>query len=215
MTMRSYHWLRDDMTAGSGDEPAWTVGEQRTIEGELVLCRRGYHSSPTLYDGLEYAQGNVACLVEIDTVFDSDDTAGRAKQVSRARKLLAAVNVERELRLWGCDCAERALLRERERGREPDAHSWEAIAVTRRYADGHATKAELAAAGAAAWAAARAARDAAWDAAWAAARDAAWDAARAAARAAEIAWQRQRFDEVVTARLLAQALAEGAVTVEV
>ena len=191
MTMRSYHWLREDMTASSGDEPAWTVGEQRTIEGELVLCRRGYHSSPTLYDGLEYAQGNVACLVEIDTVFDSDDTAGRAKQVSRARKLLAAVNVERELRLWGCDCAERALLRERERGREPDAHSWEAIAVTRRYADGHATKAELAAAGAAAGAAA-------WAAAW----------------AAEIAWQRQRFDEVVTARLLA-ALSEGAVTVEV
>jgi len=64
------------------------------------------------------------------------------------------------LRLFACDCAERALRRERKARREPDARSWEAIKVARRYARGLATAEELAAG----------------DAAWAAARDADWAA---------------------------------------
>ena len=79
--------------------------------------------------------------------------------------------------------AEKALLRERERGHEPDPRSWAAIAVARRYADGEASKVELAAAGHAAGAAA-------WDAAW----------------DAEIEWQRQRFDELVLSKLLKEVL---------
>jgi len=64
-----------------------------------------------------------------------------------------------------------------------------AIEIARRFANGEATKNELAAARAAAWAAAgaaawAAARAAAWDAAEAAAWAAAWDAAGAAAWAA-------------------------------
>ena len=81
-----------------------------------------------------------------------------------------------------------------------DPRSLAALDVAERYANGHATAAELDAAWAAAWGAAQAsardaARDAAWDAAcaagdaagdaaWAAVGDAAWDATRAAARAA-------------------------------
>jgi hypothetical protein len=71
-----------------------------------------------------------------------------------------------------------------------DERSLNALAVARRFADGQATRQELAAARDAAWAAAgaaarAAARDAAWDAAWAAAWAAAWDAARDAAGAAQ------------------------------
>jgi len=212
--MQAFHWLNEDMTAGSGSEPPWTVGETRTIEGELKLCERGYHSSPSLRDALAYSSGPVACFVEVSDPVASEVEPHQAKQVSHSRTLLKAVNVERELRLWGCDCAERALLRERERGHEPDPRSWAAIAVARRYADGEASKVELAAAGAAARAAARdAARDAAWAAAWAAAWHAARDAARAAARAAagaaEIEWQRQRFDELVLSKLLAGQVHQG------
>jgi hypothetical protein len=68
-------------------------------------------------------------------------------------------------RLFACDCAEQALVRERCAGREPDPRSWRAIEVSRAYARGEATLEELeaaraeAAAGAAAGAAA-----AAWEA---------------------------------------------------
>ncbi len=177
--MRAFHFLRDDFTASSGTEPPWAVGEERTCKGKLALCSRGYHSSPTWYDALGYATGNIACIVEISEPEAKDNE----KQVSRTRKLVACKNVERELRLWGCDCAERALQRERDAGREPAKRSWGAIAVARRFAGGEATREELVAA----WAAARAA-------AWAAAGD-----ARAAARAAEMEWQKQHLAELLDA----------------
>jgi hypothetical protein len=81
------------------------------------------------------------------------------------------------MRLFACDCAERALISEREAGREPDERSWTAVAVARRYALGEATDAELDDARADAYAAASAA-------AWNTARAAAGASARAAARAA-------------------------------
>jgi hypothetical protein len=180
--VKAWHWLKDDMHSGSGRERAWVEGEERThFSKTLLICERGYHSSPTPWDGLSYAQGNVLCLVEISEPEAQQDD----KYVSRTRKLIKAINVEHELRAFACDVAEEALTKEREAGREPDARSWNAIAVARRYNAGEATKEELAAARdaarAAAWAAAR---DAAWAAAWDATRDAAWAAARDAATAA-------------------------------
>jgi hypothetical protein len=112
--------------------------------------------------------------------------------------------------LYACDVAERALVAEREAGREPDERSWAAIEAKRAWLDGKITDEELAAAReaargaawAAAWEAARraawgaaweaargAARGAAWGAAWAAAWGAAWGAAWEAARRA--AWEAQ------------------------
>jgi hypothetical protein len=135
---------------------------------------------------------------------------------------------DRQRRLLAADCAERALLRERAAGREPDERSWKAIRVARAYARGGATDEELAAARDAARDVARAARDAmdawaaarsaarsaardAWDAAWDAAKDSAWDAARAAARDAardawDAAWDAERQWQL--ARALAYVLEE-------
>jgi hypothetical protein len=94
---------------------------------------------------------------------------------------------DRERRLFACDCASRALRRERRAGREPDERSWAVVRVARGYARGKATDDELRAA----WAAARAA---AGEAAWAAARAAAWEAAGEAAREAAraAAWEEAR-----------------------
>ena len=185
--MIARHFLRDDMTAASGNEPAWTVGEERTYKGEIKLCETGYHSSPSWFAAVSYANGNMACIVEVSKPIEKDAT----KSVSKTRKLIAARNIESELRLWACDCAERALMRERDRGREPDVQYWNAIEVARRFARSDATAEELAAA----WNASAAARAAAWNASAAAwdARAAAWNAsaaawnARAAARAASAA----------------------------
>jgi len=202
--MKAYHFLKDDMCGGYGSEPVWKIGEEREIkDGELRLCERGYHSSPSWYDALGYAKGSMACIVEVSKPEYKDDT----KQVSRNRKLINARNAEKVLRDWGCDCAERAL----KKAKVTDERSWNAIKIARLYIKGAATKGELDAAKSAARDAAwDAARDAAWDAAWDAARDAAksaawdaardaaksaaWDAARDAARDAEVKWQKRRLN---------------------
>lgn len=184
------HWLKEDYTAGNGREKAWMVGEERTHTAvTLVICERGYHSSPSLWDALEYAPGPVATLVEIS----EPEARQPDKYVSRTRKLICAVNVESELRQFAIDCAERALLREREQDREPDPRSWAGIEAAKAFLRGEITPDELAAAEAAA-------RDVAWATAWAAAE---------AARDAEHAWQRSRFEELITPRIEATMKALG------
>jgi len=49
----------------------------------------------------------------------------------------------RILRLSACDCAERALQRERDAGREPHRDSWNAVAVAKQFALGNATAQEM------------------------------------------------------------------------
>jgi len=113
---------------------------------------------------------------------------------------------------FACDCAERALLRERNAGREPDKRSWEAVRIKRLWIEGKITDEEWQkaravraaariAAGAAAEVAARAAARvtawaATWTIAWEAARVAAWAAAGAEGEA-ERKWQVERLIELV------------------
>ena len=101
----AYHFLKDDMTAGSGTEKPWTVGETRRISGKLTLCVRGYHSCPSPSGALKYAQGSVLCLVDVSKPRASDKT----KAVSSRRTLVKAVNVERELHEVACRIAEDVL----------------------------------------------------------------------------------------------------------
>ena len=84
---------------------------------------------------------------------------------------------EMDLHELACKFAERALKRERKKGREPHIDSWNAIKVKRKWLKGKATDEELSAAESAAW---YAAESAARSAAWSAARSAAWYAARSA-----------------------------------
>lgn len=155
-----------------GDDGTWTPGEwMPPVEGELMLCWNGYHLcmaenllgwlAPRLYE----AEGRGECV------------RGEDKIMFRQARLLRPISTynERILRLFACDCAERALpLHE---AVLDDTRPRECIATARRYANGEATGAEL-------------------DAAWAAARDAAWDAAWDAG-AAEKEWQTQRLMEYV------------------
>jgi len=204
--VKAYHFLKDDMCGGYGNEPAWKEGEERSVKGKLVMCVHGYHASPSFYDALNYAKGNMACIVELsgEIIKDTD------KYVATKRKLIKVVNAEKILRTWSCDCAERAL----KKAMVKDGQGWNAIKVARLYNEGKATKEELGAAWdaardaraaawgalAAAWDAARAARDVALAAALDAALDVAlagaWDAARAAALA-EIKWQKRHLKKLL------------------
>ena len=196
--MKAYKFLKDDLRSGSGDEPPWSIGKKRTIKGKLALCQRGYHSSPSFYDALGYAAGNVACIVEITEPTERQND----KYVSHSCTIVSAVSAEKILRTWGCDCAERAL----KQAKITNEQSWNAIKIARLYNEGKATKEELSAAGSAAesaaWSAARsAAGSAEWSAAGSAAESAAWSAAESVARSAETEWQKLHLEELINAEL--------------
>ena len=213
----AYHFLNADMTASSGNEPRWEIGETRTIAAtkRIKLCAYGYHSSPTLWDALQYANGPVACLVKVGKSYASNKSPA-PKNVHAKRTLIKAVNIDRELRLFAADCAEHVLcLFEREH--PVDSRPRAAIDMARNFANRKATKQELATAGYAAQSAAQDAKlDATEAAKWAAlaasrsaelgaelgaaaAQAAVW-AARAAAGtaagAAEINWQKEHFGQM-------------------
>jgi len=187
-----YKVLGENGEAVNGGKGKWPLpkhgkpGAWKSLRGKLVPCLYALHGctenqlmhwlGPAIYE-MEFA-GQV-----------HDDGNKYYGRKARLLRRLDAWN-DRTARLFACDCAERALLRERAVGREPDKRAWDATEVARRYAAGGATSEELAAARDAARDAARAA---AGSAAWSAARDAARDAAWDAAGAAERKWQTERL----------------------
>ena len=184
--MRAYHFLKSDMRSGEGDEPPWEVGQTRSLPKRrtIVPCEYGYHASPSLWDALQYAPGPIACLVELDGDV-TEHGSPVDKMAGRTRTLIAAVNIESELRLFAADCAEHVLWIY-ERDYPGDDRPRKAIEATRAYVRAEIDEAAWEAARDAAWAAA-------WDAAWDAARDAEGAAEGAAARDAERSWQREQF----------------------
>ena len=133
-----YHYLKTDMTSRQGNEPPWTGGESRSITGPPVLCQVGYHASPTIFDALQYAPGPILCEVELGGKILTDTD----KSVGQERRLIAAVNVDRELRLFACDCTERVLPLF-EAVYPDDKRPKEAIRIARLFAQGKATQQEL------------------------------------------------------------------------
>jgi len=178
---------------------AWT---RHLDPSKMVLCERGYHycEGPQV---LEWLREGLLC--EVERCAEHKPLRGDTKAVScRLRIVRTFVLDARVLRLFACDCAERALRRERKAGREPDAASWECVRIARLYAVGKATKEELDAAYYAAYDAYAAhatyATAAAVSAAYATAADAAVSAAYAAgANAKERRWQYGRLLELVGA----------------
>ena len=190
----AWYFLKEDRKLRYAPYTPVEPGQVLRVEGPLELCRRGLHASIRPLDALRYAPGSIVCRVEMG----GDIIHGDDKLCASERKTLWVADATRTLHEFACWCAERALLRERDAGREPDPRSWDAVEAKRAWLRGEIDDKALAAAAAAAWATAAAARaavyaaaaavDAAVDAA-AAAAYAAWaavDAARAAARAAAV-----------------------------
>jgi len=164
---RFYHFTGKTLRDGSPIPP---IGEWLEHKGEVIMCKSGLHASPTAFDALQYAPGEVLHLVELDgeIIHEGD------KSVASRRKIVATIDATDLLRKFARTVALKVI------------HLWDAPAVVREYLEtGDESKSD------AAWAAARdAARAAAWAAAWDAASDAARAAARVAARAA--AWDAAR-----------------------
>jgi hypothetical protein len=190
-TQVGYHFLNLDMTAGQGSEPAWTVGEKRTLHGGTINpCQYGYHQSPTLFDALKYAPGSMACRTELSGRRIVAHGSPVDKYAGRTRRLIAAIDVSHALRHFAADCAEHILPRFEEKYPN-DARPRAAIQAARDFADGKiasaASAAALSAASAAALSATAGAAYYAASAASAAARSATAYAAYYAASAASAA----------------------------
>lgn len=161
------------------------AGKTYTHSGDHIqMCKTGLHGSQSLLDALSYAPGNVVSRVEMvtdeNTLWDDD------KLCCHERRVLWAVDIAQVLRVFACDCTERALRHERETGREPDKRSWRTARVMRQWVEGKKGRATARAAARASGAAGAAARAA--------------EAARAAAgaaRTAEWEWQRNRLAELI------------------
>ncbi len=212
MNTLAIKWLNTDRTPCNGGTGRWhppagkRPGKWMPPVVRVVPCQSGYHAC-TPAQALEWC-GPSAWLVEVrGDIIDHGD-----KLVAAQARLIRRLNWDdRTARLFAADCAER-VLPIFEAAYPGDDRPRRTIEVARMFADGIATREELAAAQDAARAAARAAaqdaaraaaRAAAWDAAWAAARDAARAAAWAAAWAAEREWQTARLLDVLGAVELA------------
>ena len=196
--MTYYKILKNDGTCANGGLGKWYLPKKLAdgtwkpgrwmpkIDDRLIPCEHGYHLCRP--DDLIYWLDEAIFVAEFEGEMVLDDN----KIVVRRARLLRKVETwnERTARLFACKCAEH-VLPIFEKKYPDDTQPRKAVEIARKYANGKATKTELAAAR-------DAARDAAWDAAWdaaaraaaAAAADAAWDAAwaaEAAARAAEAA----------------------------
>ena len=172
------------------DDGTWTPGEWLEVEGDLALCKNGLHGCDGEAQLLEWIG---PAIFEMEYAGERLD--GDYKFCARRARLLRKLETwnDRTARLFACDCAER-VLHIFETERPDDKRPRNAIDVSRRYADGQATKKELDATRDAVWAAARvAAMDAVWAAVWAAA----WDAASAAERQ----WQADRLAEYLRGEL--------------
>jgi hypothetical protein len=198
----AWHWAKNDLLTLHSNEKI-AVGETLSAVGDIKLCENGMHASLCPFDALQYAPGSMLCRVEMG----GEVIKGNDKLCARSRKVLAIYDADHLLHEFACLCAERAL----KQAKIDDPRSHRAIEVKRLWLAGKATDAELDAARAGARDAARAgARDAARDGAWDAARDGAWDAARDAARAgardaaragawdAEVKWQRDTLNEMIS-----------------
>ena len=170
-------------------EPVMPTTSFRLLH-DAGACKERYRFLAKALGGIKaYGRDTPITLLQILNINGLDDALWAVR---------ACPDSDTFARLLACDYAEH-VLRIFETRYPDDYRPREAIAVSRRYARGEATDAELSAAWYAAWAAgdaARAARGAA-RAAWYAAGAAAWAAAWAAVGDAERMWQEARLRELL------------------
>jgi len=159
--MLEYWFSKADGCTTNLREPA-EIGKTDRVDGEIIPCTSGLHSSPTPWDALTYAPGELLWVVDVpdNAVAHGNPTD---KHAATSRKYLFMLDCTDLMRQFAAQCALTVF------------DKWTPPLVVREYIEGTARGEDKSDIRAAAW---DAARDAAWAAAWAAARDAARDAQR-------------------------------------
>ena len=187
-TLKGYRFVTDDLESQHGDTQ-WEIGKWQKCEGEVSLCRNGFHGSQKPIDSLSYVFGTrwFECEAKGDILKDTD------KFCASGMRLVREIP-KKVLQQFAIDCAWRVLHIFEEKYPD-DKRPRQAIEAARAYLQNPCEENRAAADAADAADAARAADAAAYatraaDAAAYAARAA--DAARAA-YAAERKWQNKHL----------------------
>jgi len=182
-----------------GKNGKWKPGKWVEVEGKLIPCKNGLH----LCRPQDLCQWLNETIYEAEV--EGEQIIHEDKVVARKARLLRKMEkwTKKTARLFACECAERVLpIFEKEC--RVDKRLRRAIETARKFANGRASKEDLAAARAAAGAAERGTQ--AWAAALAVSGAVSGDAARAAERgiqamaaawAAERKWQTDRLLEIL------------------
>lgn len=138
-----WHFLQENRCLSHGDGRQVVVGETLAIEGEIGTYKRGLHAAKDALNAMNHVTGSIICIVKLGGTIIHNESG---ISVASERTPLWVYDAEKLLFEFACNCAEIALLAEREAGREPHACNFAAIEVTRRWIKGEATDEERSAA---------------------------------------------------------------------
>jgi hypothetical protein len=178
--------LRDGKIVSKSGDLTWEIGKWEHVDGKIVLCQNGLHSSKSPLDALNYVYGEVLAKVEIKgKIIEGDD-----KEVSSDMRIIEAYEWQQKDSVALSIFVAELVLKNYENLYPDDDRPRKAIEAAKAYLADPSERNMSAA-----WSAWSAARSAAWSAwsaesaesaesARSAARSAAWSAASAAASAA-------------------------------
>ena len=191
MTKKLYKFL-NGMESKNGSHE-WEKGKWYSVEGELEICKNGFHASEHIQDALNYVQADTLAAVEVDGEHIEDDDKQcwermrvvKTYEWTRIESMKLAIYSAKESKEYFDgdeeiidDCIDVAgqILNEYENGREPSEKLLEAAWSAAQSAHPAESSAARSAAKSAAWSAWSAARSSPWSAARSASWSASWSA---------------------------------------
>ena len=185
--MKRYKFLvsKDNKIKSYNGDCEWKIKEKKIFNGDLSMCKSGFHCSKTIYQAFSYVQGDILAEVEVggNKIISND------KEVYSEMKILRAWKWKKEDSVALAIYSAKLCLKNFEKVYPDDKRPRQAIEAAINYLK-EPTKENMSAAmsaGSDAWSAAWSA-ESAWSAAWSAAMSAGSDAWSAAWSAESAAW---------------------------
>ena len=185
--MKRYKFLvsKDNKIKSYNGDCEWKIKEKKIFNGDLSMCKSGFHCSKTIYQAFSYVQGDILAEVEVggNKIISND------KEVYSEMKILRAWKWKKEDSVALAIYSAKLCLKNFEKVYPDDKRPRQAIEAAINYLK-EPTKENMSAAmsaGSDAWSAAWSA-ESAWSAAWSAAMYAGSDAWSAAWSTESAAW---------------------------
>lgn len=134
-----YFFLTESHKFEIGDPLSVVLGQP--LPSTLRRFWSGFYGYKSILTALYRGRGSVLCCIEISNDI-SESEYGEIYGTSSKVLWMEKID-EKKLHKFICLCAKRALTKEREAGREPDARLWTAVEVGEKWLEGSATDEEM------------------------------------------------------------------------